>query len=273
MSHAVGGDLAMGAVFNEFIAGLNEDFDLHVVARPNAVRDRLQRAIASTDFRAQCARMLLEQHVWASQVRQFFVDPRQRYSLQIFCWPPGFGNDPHCHETWTVAGVMAGSLLVFRSATSAADCRASAPILARTGEAGVLIPPQFHCLRNDGDETAITFHLFSLDSAEKRPNLEGRPAAAPRFDDDDVVAIVRMVVERRGVEAADCIHAAFAAVGPTAKLDLVKLMLKLDSGAAIALGRTLSRLVGGPDGGRLLKLVERLEAVAQGNGVPYLHGS
>ena len=138
----------------------------------------------------------------------------------------------------------------------------------------MLIPPQFHCLRNEGDETAVTFHLFSLDAAEETPDLEGRSVAAPRFHDEDLLAIARMVAERRGDEAADCISAAFAVVGPAAKLELIKLMLKLDPGEAIVLGRRLSQLVGGMDGSRLLSLIERLETAAQGrNGFPCLLGT
>ena len=258
-----GGVPAMRATLEQFIAGVNRDHTLPAPNRPDAVRKRLQAALASSEFYVDCARVLLDQFVSNPGGRFLFVDPHGRYTLQVFCWPAGFGNDPHRHDAWTVSGAMMNSLLVFRSAVSAADCLASEPLAAAPGQAGALVPPQFHCLRNIGNETAVTFHVFSLDDAAGTLDLEGRSTLAPRFDDDDVLAIARMAATKGGAAAADCVRTAFSAVGHAAKLELVKLMIRLDPLAALDMGRTLSRLVGGVDGHRLLHLVNRLETAAR----------
>ncbi len=135
--------------------------------------------------------------------------------------------------------------------------------MAAPGQVGVLVPPQFHCLRNVGSETAITFHIFSLYNAADKLDLKGWPTSVPRFDDDDVLAIARMAVTKGGSKAIDCVRTAFPLVGHAAKLELVKLMIRLDPFEAIDMGRTLSRLVGGLDGRRLLRLVDGLETAAR----------
>ena len=123
----------------------------------------------------------------------------------------------------------------------------------------MLVPPQFHCLRNHGPEAALTLHVFSLDPAGSALDREDGADGVPQFDDEDVLSIVRMAMQRGHVDAVNCVEAGFAVVGPVAKLELVKLMLLLSPERAVRLGRTLSRLVGREDGRRLLHLIERLE--------------
>lgn len=254
---------ALCTTLDQFIAGMNLAYSLPAANRLNVIRKRMQAALASDEFYVDCAQVLLGQIVSKPGCRFLFADPLERYTLQVFCWPIGFGNDPHRHDTWTVSGVMMSSLMVFRSSVSEADCLASEPLVAAPGQVGILVPPQFHCLRNIGSETAITFHVFSLDDAAHKLDLEGRPTSAPRFEDDDVLAIVRMAVTKGGGEAVGCVRTAFSAVGHAAKLELVKLMIRLDPLEAIDMGRTLSRLVGGLDGRRLFRLVEGLETAAR----------
>jgi predicted metal-dependent enzyme (double-stranded beta helix superfamily) len=250
------------ATLDQFIASVNRDHSLPASDRAHAIGKRLQAALADGMFYVDCARVLLGQLVSKPDCRFLFIDPEEHYTLQVFCWPIGFGNDPHRHDNWTVSGVMMGSLLVFRSAVSETDCVASKPLVAAPGQVGVLVPPQFHRLRNIGRETAITFHVFSLDDAAEKLDLEGWPTSAPRFDDEDVLAITSMAVAKGGSEAISCVRTAFSAVGPVAKLELLKLMIRLDPTEAIDMGRTLSRLVGGLDGRRLLRLVDGLDTAA-----------
>jgi hypothetical protein len=254
----------MGRALENLIAGIGLDFSLPVAEVPHAIRSRLQAALDSPELYLDCAHLLLSQLFSEPDARFLYLDPQLRYMLQVFCWPPGFGNEPHLHESWNVSAVMTSSLLVFRSTLSETDCLASKPLLATSGQAGILIPPQFHCLRNVGNETAITFHVFSIDEADDdHVHLERRPTTASRFDDDGILAIATAAARHGGARSVDIVRTAFSVAGNATKLDLVKLMVKLDAREAIRMARTLSRLVGGRDGLRLLEVVEKLEIAAR----------
>lgn len=259
--------IRVGPDLGRLVGGIETDFSLPPPEVPHAVRRRLQAALLSSGLYLDCARLLFSQLVSEPEAGFLYSDPLERYTLQLFCWPPGFGNEPHLHTNWNVSSVMAGSLLVFRSAISGADCLASEPLPANAGQAGLLIPPQFHCLGNAGSEPAITFHVFSLDQAgSDRNHLERSPASMARVDDDGILAIATVAAKLGGRSAIDIVDSAFVAAGNSAKLELMKLMLRLDPQEAIRLGKTLSRLVGGLDGRRLLNAVEKVEAATRQGG-------
>jgi hypothetical protein len=254
----------MGRALEHLIAGIDADLSLPASELPHAIRRRLQVALDSPELYLDCAQLLLSQVVSEPDARFLFFDPQSRYTLQVFCWPPGFGNQPHVHKNWNVSAVMANSLLVFRSTVSEADCLASKPILVTSGQAGVLIPPQFHCLRNVGDETAITFHVFSIDElGNDKVHLERRPTTASRLDDDGILAIATVAASHADARSIDIVRTAFSAAGNTTRLELVKVMVKLDPLEAVRMGKALSQLVGGQDGRRLLDVIEKLEVVAK----------
>ena len=252
-----------GSALAHLVAGIDLDFQLAASERPHAVRRRVQAALAFPELYLDCAELLLAQLLHEPDSRFLFADGHGRYALQLFCWPPGFGNEPHLHESWNVSAIMSQSLLVFRSAVSKTDCLASEPLLATCGKAGVLVPPQFHCLRNPGDETAITFHVFSTPEPRDRiVDPEHRPSVSERFDDDDILAIATVAATTGNSRSVGVVRSAFSAAGVATKLELVKLMARLSPVEAILLGRTLAALVGGHDGQRLLGVIDRLEAGA-----------
>jgi predicted metal-dependent enzyme (double-stranded beta helix superfamily) len=262
MSERAGGR-RLGSALECLVAGLDRDLSLPTSEIPHAIRRRLQAALDSPDLYLDCAELLLSQLMAEPDAQFLFFDPQWRYTLQLFCWPPGFGNQPHLHENWNVSAVMTQSLLLFRSTISETDCLASTPLVVTCGQAGVLVPPQFHCLRNIGNETAITFHVFGIDERRNdKVHLERYPTSALRLDDDAILAIAREAARHGRARSINIVRAAFSGAGPATKLDLVKLMLKLDPFEAIRMGRTLSELVGGRDGRRLLEVVERLERAA-----------
>lgn len=252
---------AMGRALENLIAGIDRDFSLPSSEVPHAVRRRLQTALESRELFLDCAQLLLSQLVHEPEGRFLFFDPQSRYTLQVFTWPAGFGNEPHFHGNWNVSAIMTGSLLVFRSAISPADCLAAEPLLAVCGQTGILIPPQFHCLRNVGDETAITFHVFSVAEADhEKLHLENLSASDDaRIDDDGILAIARVAARCDDALSTDIIRTAFSLASHTTKLELVKLMVTVNPSEAIAMGRRLAELVGGWDGHRLLDLIEKME--------------
>lgn len=250
----------MGGELARLIAGIDHDFDQPAQDRPHAARRRLQAAVSPALF-LDAARRLLAQLASEPDARYLHADPESRYGLEVFCWAPGFGNEPHLHRSWNISAVMAGTLQIFRSSVSGADCLVAEPLVATAGQTGLLTPPQFHCLRNVGDTTAITLHVFSADEVDGDiAHPDHRPPLASRFCDDDLLAIAAEALERGGADARDIVRSAFAVAGIDAKLALMKSMATLDPVAAAAMMRTLSQLVGELDSRRLLAIAERLEA-------------
>jgi hypothetical protein len=257
--------ILLGDALAGLIAGFDLDFALPGSEIPHAIRRRLNCALGSPALFLDVARRTCGQLVHDPLARSLFDDPRSRYTVQVFCWPVGFGNQPHLHDNWNVSAVLVGSMLVFRSPTSEAACLASEPLVASAGTAGVVMPPQFHCLRNVGASSAITLHVFSADAgSDELADAEMRPTIAERFDDADLLAIVAEAAQHGGALAEDVVRTAFtAAAGSAAKLEVTKRMAMLDPAAAVPMGRSLAALVGGRDGQRLNAVVDRLQAASE----------
>lgn len=180
------------------IGGINSDFNGSASEIPHAVRARLQRAIKSPDLFLNSAELLLKQALQAPSERFLFADPQGRYTLQLFCWPPRFGNDPHLHNTWAVTAVFSNSILVYRGRTSEVECLTSQPLLAHPGEVGVLIPPQFHFLRNPTDNTTITFHVFSADGRLADKHEPANAVSPARVSNAGILALAKEPRDPRG---------------------------------------------------------------------------
>ena len=250
----------MDGELGDLIAGIDRDFDLPAPNAAHAVRRRLQDAV-SPALLLSTARRLLANLTAESDAQYLYSDPAFRYGIEIFCWPPGFGNRPHLHLSWNVSAVLAGTIDIFRSTVSAADCLLASPLVATAGEVGILIPPQFHFLKNNGTTSTITLHVFSADSANgAAPTPEPRPLLAAKFSDDDLLAIVAASISWAGPQAQDIVVAAFDLVKIDAKLSLMKMMATTDLSIAAMLARRLAALVGGVDELRLMEIARGLES-------------
>jgi len=255
---------APGPALTALIEAIDCDLTLSDAKVPHTVRRRVQQALTLPGFLLDCAHRLLSQLAFEPGTRYLYLDPQQRYNVQLFSWPAGFSNKPHLHTNWNVSAVFVGSLEILRSTRSEADCAASAPLVAAAGEAGVLIPPQFHFLRNPTETTALTFHVFSNSSTPgQRPHREGPAEAGEcRLDDDGILALARAAAGVEDPRVTDIIRTAFAAAGNVTRLELVKLMTAMDPAGGIEMGKQLAHLVGGSDGSRLLAVLEQIELAA-----------
>jgi hypothetical protein len=252
---------APGPALTELVRGIDCDFRLSEAEVPHAVRQRVQQALTSPQFFLDCAHRLLSQLAFEPRTRYLYLDPQLRYYMQLFSWPEGFSNKPHLHTSWNVSAVFVGSVEILRSVRSEVDCAESTPLSAGAGEVGVLIPPQFHFLRNPADTTALTFHVFGSNSTpDQRPHREGPAGAGEcRLDDDGILALAKTAARVDDPRATDIIRMAFAAAGSATRLELVKLMTAMDLGGGIEMGKRLAQLVGGSDGSRLLAVLEQIE--------------
>ena len=237
--------IPIGSALTSLIAGINSDFSDTGKDVPHAICARLQSALKTQDLYLDCAQLLLDQIVSDPSARFLFKDLLSQYTLQLFCWPPGFGNHPHLHDSWTVAAVLTSSLLVFRSSISVADCLASTPLVATFGNAGILRPPQYHCLRNVSDQTSISFHVFPIGKSQHAESFSRSPSSASRINASGVLALAKEAAKYPSARSVGIVRSAFAIAGNSTKLELVKIMAQLDRRSAVQMGTILAQSVGG----------------------------
>jgi predicted metal-dependent enzyme (double-stranded beta helix superfamily) len=90
-----------------------------------------------------------------------YVEPDGSFSIVALVWRPGQVTRIHDHVTWCVLGVIAGTEheelfdadlnLIGRSANGAGEVSGFAP------------PGDIHRVRNVGDTTAISIHIYGTD--------------------------------------------------------------------------------------------------------------
>jgi predicted metal-dependent enzyme (double-stranded beta helix superfamily) len=94
------------------------------------------------------------------------AEPDGAFSIQALVWRPGQTTRIHDHLTWCVFGVIQGieyeELFVLDEAN---ECLVEAGnSINRTGDVSGFAPPgDIHRVRNAGDETAISIHVYGTD--------------------------------------------------------------------------------------------------------------
>jgi 3-mercaptopropionate dioxygenase len=112
-------------------------------------------------------------------------EPDGSFSIVALVWRPGQGTRIHDHVTWCVFGVIQG---VEHEELFTLDEGGECLVLAgansnRTGDVSGFAPPgDIHRVRNTGDQTAISIHVYGTDvsrigsSARRYYDLPIRPA-------------------------------------------------------------------------------------------------
>jgi 3-mercaptopropionate dioxygenase len=94
------------------------------------------------------------------------AEPDGRFSIQALVWRPGQTTPIHDHLTWCVFGVIQGieyeELFMLDEAN---ECLVeSGSSVNRTGDVNGFAPPgDIHRVRNAGDRTAISIHVYGTD--------------------------------------------------------------------------------------------------------------
>ena len=94
------------------------------------------------------------------------AEPDGTFSIQALVWRPGQTTRIHDHLTWCVFGVIQGieyeELFVLDEAN---ECLVeSGSSVNRTGDVSGFAPPgDIHRVRNAGDRTAISIHVYGTD--------------------------------------------------------------------------------------------------------------
>ena len=114
------------------------------------------------------------------------AEPDGRFSIQALVWRPGQTTRIHDHLTWCVFGVIQGiEYEELFELDEANECLVeSGSSVNRTGDVSGFAPPgDIHRVRNAGDRTAISIHVYGTDvsrvgsSVRRYYELPVRPAA------------------------------------------------------------------------------------------------
>lgn len=94
------------------------------------------------------------------------VEPNGSFSMVAIVWQPGALTRIHDHVTWCVFGVLAGVEHedLYALSEDGTTLRELGANPNRTGEVSGFAPPgDIHRVRNIGDETAISLHIYGTD--------------------------------------------------------------------------------------------------------------
>jgi 3-mercaptopropionate dioxygenase len=101
-----------------------------------------------------------------SSGHRLHVEPDGSFSMVAIVWRPGALTRIHDHVTWCVFGVLAGVeyedlYALSEDGTTLTEIGTNAN---RTGEVSGFAPPgDIHRVRNIGDDTAISLHIYGVD--------------------------------------------------------------------------------------------------------------
>jgi 3-mercaptopropionate dioxygenase len=92
---------------------------------------------------------------------QLHIEPDGSFSIIALVWRPGQATRIHDHLTWCVFGVIQG---VEYEELFDADCNRMGESTNETGDVSGFAPPgDIHRVRNVGDVTAISIHVYGTD--------------------------------------------------------------------------------------------------------------
>lgn len=130
-----------------------------------AVRSLLRRSLTSQPFRLDCAEVSLASmreapgSPWHNPPLD--EDDEFAFHLRLFFWSPGFANQAHRHDEWTVTGVVHNTLTFMTYAETPSGLEVERRIRAVAGEVGYISSPCIHNVANESDRASVSLHVFS----------------------------------------------------------------------------------------------------------------
>jgi predicted metal-dependent enzyme (double-stranded beta helix superfamily) len=99
------------------------------------------------------------------------VEPDGSFSIVSLVWMPGQATAIHDHVSWCVVGVYRGdeheTIYELRNGTAAPHLVVTGEHVNRNGSVASLVPPgDIHCVRNGGNQTAVSLHIYGADIAK-----------------------------------------------------------------------------------------------------------
>ena len=108
-----------------------------------------------------------------SREQVLHVDPAGRFSVVALVWTGGATTPPHDHVTWGVVGVHRGVEVETRYAW--VDERLVEQSVARSVAGGVdgFVPPgDVHVVRHEGDDVAVSVHVYGTDVTRRGSSVK-----------------------------------------------------------------------------------------------------
>ena len=145
---------------DELVAGIRSAVDRQAdwARTAELVADELRRNLPTPDV------LTAEQRLGSPDEYQGFplhVEPDGSFSIVALVWRPGQFTRIHDHVTWCVLGVIQG---VEHEELYDADLNLVGRSENHVGDVGGFAPPgDIHRVRNVGDETAISIHVYGTD--------------------------------------------------------------------------------------------------------------
>ena len=109
---------------------------------------------------------LLDGEPGTHRSHRLLVEPDGSFSMVAIAWQPGARTRIHDHVTWCVFGVLAGAEHedLYTLADDGASLIEAGTALNPTGAVSGFAPPgDIHRVRNAGDQTAISIHVYGTD--------------------------------------------------------------------------------------------------------------
>jgi len=149
----------VAGVRGEIIQGSSQD------ATARAVRRLLQAQLATAAFPLDCIETALDKMsdspdaLWNNP--PLWEDYECAFLIRVFFWTPGFANQPHRHDEWTVTGVLHNALTFHTYLETASGLVVDRRIEASAGDVGYISSPCTHNVSNDTQGISVSLHVFS----------------------------------------------------------------------------------------------------------------
>jgi predicted metal-dependent enzyme (double-stranded beta helix superfamily) len=94
-------------------------------------------------------------------------EPDHSLLVEVIAWLPGRGVKPHDHQTWGVVVGLEGHETNVNwlrrddgSKPGFADLHVGSEVVVGPGHTAVFMPDDIHSVRNDGDVTTVSLHIY-----------------------------------------------------------------------------------------------------------------
>jgi predicted metal-dependent enzyme (double-stranded beta helix superfamily) len=95
------------------------------------------------------------------------VEPDNTLLVEAIAWLPGRGVKPHDHQTWGVVVGLDGHetnvnwrRLDDKSRPGYAELEVQHEVVVKQGDVVAFLPDDIHSVRNDGDTTTLSLHIY-----------------------------------------------------------------------------------------------------------------
>jgi predicted metal-dependent enzyme (double-stranded beta helix superfamily) len=197
---------------------------------------------------------------------------RSALSMRLLFWPPGFHNEAHRHEYWTITGIVENWLTFVRYEASQNGGHQGvqyARFIGYAGDAGFVLPGGLHRVLNNSRRTSASLHISTRAVPGPRPRAVARnrcthhPAFAlidgPRLELNEALTCVVGCIDRfSSCDPCDVLDKIFGRGDSKTKLLCIKAIARRSTARAGRKLRELADSFGGSKAAELRSLARAL---------------